>query len=134
MTFHTAPQITKTLTYCTILDKVIHTHRQSPHSDKVISLSKWLKSMNTLVEHLHARRPSKGKITESDYADTIWSLFMCGIPETLDLVQGISQRDLHPPSLTFEEILERVQFHTIATELTTGYYRRYVIFTALLNA
>ena len=87
--------------------------------------------MNTLLGLLHATRPSRQEITENDHADTLWSLFMCHIPETLGLLSIISQRDLQPPSPAFEEILERVQFHTGATELFTGYYRRYVISPAL---
>ena len=85
--------------------------------------------MNTLLGLLHATRSSRQGKTESDHADTLWSLFMCHIPETL--LSIISQRDLHPPTPAFEEILERVQFHTSATELFTGYYRRYVISPAL---
>ena len=87
--------------------------------------------MNTLLGLLHATRPSGQGIMESDHADTLWSLFMCRIPETLGLLSIISQRDRHSISPAFEEILERVQFHTGATELFTGYYRRYVISSAL---
>ena len=90
--------------------------------------------MDTLVDHLHARRPSREGIADSDHAETLWSLFMCRIPETLEQLHNVSQEDLHRCSLAFEEILERVQFHTVATELLTGYYRRFVEFTALRMA
>ena len=87
--------------------------------------------MHTLLGILHARRPSRQGITESDHSDSLWSLLMCHIPETLDLLSSISQRDLHPPNPAIEEAFDRVQFHKGATELFTGYYRLYVISPAL---
>ena len=121
----------RTTRYHTTLKQLIQNDSLSPHLDKRISLSKWSRSLSTLIGYLPARRPSREGITESDHADTMWHLFMCHIPETLELLRGIWERDLHIPSLAFEEALERVQFHTVATELLTCYYRRYVISNAL---
>ena len=132
MNSHSATQRTRDLlSYCITLNEVIRNHRQSPHLDKGRSLSKWSNSMNILVEYLLARRPPREGITESNHIDSIWSLFMCQLPETLDLLRNISQRDLHPPSLAVEDILERVQFHTMATELLKSYYRRYAVSPAV---
>lgn len=132
MNSHSATQRTRDLiSYCITLNEVIRNHRQSPHLDKGRSLSKWSNSMNILVEYLLARRPPREGITESNHIDSIWSLFMCQLPETLDLLRNISQRDLHPPSFVVEDILERVQFHTMATELLKSYYRRYVVSPAV---
>ena len=117
--------------YHTTLKQLIQNDSLSSHLDKKINLSKWSKSLSTLMGYLHARRPSREGTTESDHADTMWSLFMCHIPETLDLLRGIWERDAHFSDLAFEEALERVQFHTAATELLAGYYKRYVISNAL---
>ncbi|KAL8792333.1 MAG: hypothetical protein Q9195_005036 [Heterodermia aff. obscurata] len=125
MSSRSAPQRTKDLTsYNITLDQIIQNHKQSHHFDKRGRLLKWSRSMSTLLEILHARRPSRQGITESDYADTLWSWFMCHIPETLSLLRSISQSDLRPPNPAFEEVLDRVQFHTGGTEIITGYYKR----------